>query len=131
MIPRSITLAMVCVGLSLCGAVSATDQDGKPGGDSRTASVQRGNRLLLIAPERFHDALSEFVRHKSQLLPTQLVSLEQVLRESAGVDDPERLKRYLYTQWREQQVGYVLLVGDVDVLPVRYMVLDRVTPPRV
>jgi hypothetical protein len=128
MIPRSITLAMVCVGLSLCAAVSATDQDGKSDGESRAASTRRGNRLLLIAPERFHAGLSEFVRHKNQLLPTELVSLEHVLRVSSGVDDPERLKRYLYTQWREQQVGYVLLVGDVDVLPVRYMVLDRVTP---
>ena len=30
--------------------------------------------------------------------------------------------------WQEQGVQYVLLAGDADVLPVRYMVLDRVTP---
>jgi hypothetical protein len=30
--------------------------------------------------------------------------------------------------WRAERVGSVLLVGDADVLPVRYMVLDRNTP---
>ena len=51
-----------------------------------------------------------------------------MLKHSKGADDPERLKRWLYRAWRERHVRYVLLVGDADVVPVRYMVLDRVTP---
>ncbi len=86
------------------------------------------NRLLVIAPDVFHPALREFIAHKQKLLPTELLSLEDILRETKGADDPEKLKRFLYTQWRERGLGYVLLVGDVDVLPVRFMVLDRVTP---
>jgi hypothetical protein len=62
------------------------------------------------------------------LLPTELLSLEDILQKTSGADDPEKLKRFLYAQWRERGLGYVLLVGDVDVLPVRFMVLDRVTP---
>lgn len=85
-------------------------------------------RLVIIAPESFHSSLREFVRHKQKQLPTELVSLEHVLKTSQGVDDPERLKRFLYREWRERNLGYALLVGDADVLPVRYMVLDRVTP---
>ena len=30
--------------------------------------------------------------------------------------------------FKQAGLDYVLLVGDVDVLPVRYMVLDRITP---
>ena len=86
------------------------------------------NRLLVIAPSAFHPALREFVAHKQTLLPTELLSLEDILRSTQGADDPEKLKRFLYAQWRERGLGYVLLVGDVDVLPVRFMVLDRVTP---
>ncbi len=56
------------------------------------------------------------------------MALEKVLGSSPGVDDPEKLKRFLYNAWRKQEAGYALLVGDVDVLPVRYMVLDRITP---
>jgi hypothetical protein len=86
------------------------------------------NRLLVIAPGVFHPALQEFVAHKQKLLPTELRSLEDILQNTNGADDPEKLKRFLYAQWRERGLGYVLLVGDVDVLPVRFMVLDRVTP---
>ena len=86
------------------------------------------NGLLVIAPNAFHPALGEFITHKQTLLPTELVSLESVLQKTGGADDPEKLKRFLYAQWRQHGLGYALLVGDVDVLPVRYMVLDRVTP---
>ena len=86
------------------------------------------NRLMVIAPSVFHPALQEFVAHKQKLLPTELRSLEDILQKTNGADDPEKLKRFLYAQWRERGLGYVLLVGDVDVLPVRFMVLDRVTP---
>ena len=86
------------------------------------------NRLMVIAPSAFHPALGQFITHKQALLPTELVSLESVLQKTGGADDPEKLKRFLYEQWRQHGLGYALLVGDVAVLPVRYMVLDRVTP---
>lgn len=85
-------------------------------------------RLLVVAPDAFHGSLGAFVEHKAKLRPVELVSLERILKETPGADDPEKLKRFLHRQWRERSARYVLLVGDVDVLPVRYMVLDRVTP---
>ena len=86
------------------------------------------NRLLVIAPKSLLPALTEFVAHKQKLLPTQLISLEAVLDKGRSGDDPEKLKRFLYNDWRESGLGYVLLVGDVDVMPVRFMTLDRVAP---
>lgn len=85
-------------------------------------------RLLVIAPDVFHPALREFVAYKRTIIPTELRSLESIIKKTRGVDDPEKLKRYLYSEWRNGNLGYVLLVGDVDVMPVRFMVLDRVTP---
>jgi hypothetical protein len=119
---RLITLATV---LLLIG-YGAADQrvrgaDPKP----RAAGPET---FFVIAPERFHAALAEYIEFKRSLRPTRLVSLEKVLQSTQGFDDPERLKRFLYDAWRHERLGYVLLVGDVDVLPVRYMVLDRVTP---
>ena len=98
--------------------VQAGKKDGK---------AQDGPRFFIVAPERFHGELKEYVEHKQKLLTTAAVSLENVLKSTAGGDDPERLKRFLYDAWRKRQLKYVLLVGDVDVMPVRYMVLDRVT----
>ena len=83
---------------------------------------------MIVAPERFHKALAKFVAYRTEQRPTKLASLESVLKSTQGADDPERLKRWLYREWKEQQLRYVLLVGDADIMPVRYMVLDRVTP---
>lgn len=84
--------------------------------------------LLVIAPEAFQPELREFIAHKQKLLPTESRSLESILNQTSGVDDPEKLKRFLYNRWREHGLRYALLVGDADVLPVRYMALDRITP---
>jgi peptidase C25-like protein len=87
-----------------------------------------GDRLLIVAPGNFREPLAEYVHFKRQILPTDFASLEEILKSSHGVDDPERLKRFIYDAWRTRRLGYVLLVGDRDIMPVRYMVLDRVTP---
>jgi hypothetical protein len=83
--------------------------------------------LLVVSPKALEGALHEFVAWKKTLLPTEWISLEDILEESQGADDPEKLKRFLYQKWMNHGMGYVLLVGDVDVMPVRYMVLDRKT----
>jgi hypothetical protein len=92
------------------------------------AADERPHGLMIVTPERLLPSLSDFVTHKQRLLPTSVHSLEKILAENTGADDPEKLKRCIYRKWKEEHIGYVLLVGDVDVLPVRYMVLDRVTP---
>ena len=91
-------------------------------------AIERPRRLLVIAPEAWHPALANFATYKSRQLPVELRSLESILANSPGVDDPEKLKRFFYDEWHHHHLGYALLVGDVDVMPVRFMVLDRITP---
>lgn len=93
-----------------------------------SAPANAPTRLLIIAPAAFHPHLREYVRHKQHQLPTELIALEKVLADSTGRDDPERVKQFLFGQWKNHGAGYALLVGDADIFPVRYMVLDRVTP---
>jgi hypothetical protein len=112
--------------LLLFGVMSCPAWGTTPGLPPQPAAIP--NRLLVIAPNVLHPALQEFVAHKRKHLPTDLRSLEGILRATQGADDPEKLKRFLYEEWRLHGLGYALLVGDVDLLPVRYMVLDRVTP---
>ncbi|MBI5388051.1 MAG: hypothetical protein HZA90_25585 [Verrucomicrobia bacterium] len=120
---HSIRCAMLV--LVLCGAPAlAQGQPTAPVSHPGSAT----NRFLVIAPAAFHPALKEFVTHKQKLLPTELRSLETILQDATGVDDAEKLKRFLYDEWRQHGLGYALLVGDVDVFPVRFMALDRVTP---
>ena len=78
---------------------------------SLSESSARGKLLLVIAPDEFHPVLREFIAHKQRLLPTELCSLENILGKSQGVDDPEKLKRFLYEQWRSRGLAYALLGG--------------------
>lgn len=84
--------------------------------------------FVVIAPEAFRESLAPFVAHRNESLPTAFAALEPILAGSPGVDDPEKLKRWLFAQW-STGVRYTLLVGDADTMPVRYMVLDRITEP--
>jgi choice-of-anchor C domain-containing protein len=77
-------------------------------------------KLLIVAVRAEHDILAPFLAHKKKLLPTELVSLEEILKGTKGADDAEKLKRYLYDRWKKDHVGYVLLAGGVEVIPVRY-----------
>ncbi len=86
-------------------------------------------RHVVVAPRAFHAALADYVAHRSKDAEVELVELERVLAQTPGVDDPEKLKRFLFEAWRARGARWSLLVGDAGVLPVRYMVLDRVTAP--
>jgi len=121
------TEAIVALALVLvfgCAMFPGVRAGGDPG---PTRGPKEG--MVIVAPERFHRELTRFRSYRAAQRSTELVSLEAILKSTQGVDDPERVKRWLYKAWRERNVRYVLLVGDADVLPVRYMVLDRVTPP--
>jgi len=84
--------------------------------------------LVVVVPRSFDAAMKPFVEHRRRSLPVEVAILEEVLAGTPGVDDPEKVKRFLYAAWQKRSARYVLLVGDATVLPVRYMVLDRVTP---
>lgn len=85
--------------------------------------------FVIVAPKQFSEALVDFVEYKQKQLSTEFVVLEEILAATEGWDDAEKLKRFLFQRWEQKRCGYVLLVGDADVMPVRYMVLDRVTEP--
>lgn len=84
--------------------------------------------LLIVAPRALQKELKPFIDYKRKELAVRSESLEHVLAKSQGADDPEKLKRFLYNAWHDHHVRYVLLVGDSEVMPVRYMVLDRWEP---
>ncbi len=93
-----------------------------------------GSRLhLVVAPERFRDALAPYLAWRAGTPQNDGVafeSLESMLDGMAPSDRgaPERLKRRLFDRWSRGALGSCLLVGDGDTLPVFFMTLDRVEP---
>ena len=66
-------------------------------------------------------------------MPVEFACLEDLVHLEPGpadrrIDPPEAIKRALFARWKSSSIGYVLLVGDADTFPVRFMVLDRFTP---
>ncbi len=84
--------------------------------------------LVIVTPQQFEKELAPFIEYKKKELSVEVAALENILGHNQGVDDPEKLKHFLYQAWRDAAAHYVLLVGDAAVMPVRYMVLDRITP---
>src|SRR6266545_4256441 len=99
-----LTLSLAMLSVQLAGQSAQLPEE-------RPAGATKG--MLVVAPSVFHPALQEFVAHKQKLLPTELRSLESILQKTSGVDDPEKLKRFLYFEWKTNRLGYALLVGDV------------------
>lgn len=93
-----------------------------------TPAKPLADRLLIVAPERFRAPLAPYVAHKRRQLAVEFASLEMALASTRTGDAPERLKRFVFAGWKERRVRYLLLAGDADTIPVRYMVLDRITP---
>lgn len=85
--------------------------------------------FVIVAPGAWAGALEPFVAARAREFRVELAPLEATLADSPGSDAPERLKRHLYAAWKERGARYVLLVGDADTCPVRFMVLDRVHGP--
>lgn len=105
---RTVSLFPCLLGLALAFPGEAAAVPPKPPG------------LLVIAPRAFHAALADYLAHKKKQLPTELVALEDVRKDFTGDDDAERVKRLIYGRWKKNRVRYVLLVGDIDVMPARY-----------
>jgi hypothetical protein len=84
--------------------------------------------FTIVAPDAYAASLMGYVQRRSKVFDVKLAGLGAVLATHEGVDDAEKLKRFLYDEWKKRKVKFVLLVGDADVMPIRYMCLDRVTP---
>ena len=89
----------------------------------------QATRILALAPADFLQAVEDYAAQRPAEVSMHVYELETILGQASGVDDAEKVKRWLYEKWSQEKFDHVLLVGDADRFPVRYMVLDRVTEP--
>jgi hypothetical protein len=81
--------------------------------------------LLIIAPASFGGDVAQLQEHKRQTgMPSVFVTLEAAL-QYGGEDDAESIKRCIESFYERADLRYVMLVGDSDILPVRYTMTDR------
>jgi len=77
--------------------------------------------LVIIAPAEFSETLQPLVDHKKNYgVSTILVSLEEIYSSYYGRDDSERIKYFIKHAVEDFETQYVLLVGDMKKLPIRF-----------
>ena len=80
--------------------------------------------LLIIAPKKYSNALQPLIVHKNRVgIKTNLVTLDQVYDQMFwhGRDKQEKIKYFIKTAEEEWGITYVMLVGDFQTIPIRYV----------
>ncbi len=103
---------------------------------STSATTPVTDCLLVVAPAAWRESLEPFVAERARQLgyPVEFLALESATEgartgDAARFDAPELLKRELFARWKANRLSAVLLVGDADTLPIRFMTLDRGAVP--
>jgi hypothetical protein len=77
--------------------------------------------LVIITPTEFTDSLQPLVDHKiSHGISTRMMTLEEIYGSYYGRDDAERIKYFIKYAVEEWDTQYVILVGDMKKLPIRF-----------
>ena len=78
--------------------------------------------LLIISPQEFEGALVPLKDHKDRTgISTRIISLEDVFEQFPAKDQPESVKACIDYYKKNKGISYVMLVGDGDEFPVRYV----------
>ncbi|MEM2637009.1 MAG: C25 family cysteine peptidase [Candidatus Korarchaeota archaeon] len=81
--------------------------------------------LLIIVNESNFDAVLEFANWKTQQgFPTKVITLEEILNTTEGRDLQEKIRNLIIHMHNTWGIRYVLLVGDVDSIPTRYLYVN-------
>jgi hypothetical protein len=81
------------------------------------------HQLLIIVPDKFEKVIQPLVFHKNELgISTKLVTLSDVYDQMYwyGRDEAEKIKYFIKTAMEEWEIKYVLLVGNFQLMPIRY-----------
>ncbi|MBP1662120.1 MAG: Chitinase [Thermoplasmatales archaeon] len=123
-------LAVVFFGLLCCPAFMAqnaslfTNVGGYVRGSSPGTSTPVVYDLLIIAPRKFVNELQPLVTHKNRVgVKTNLVTLSEVYHQMFwyGRDPQEKIKYFIKTAKETWGITYVMLVGDFETIPIRYV----------
>ncbi len=85
-------------------------------------SQTRNNDLdyLLITAESKMGIFSQLTYiYGKKGLSTEIVSMESIVANNTGADDQEKLRNYLISRYVQNNVKFVLLAGDTNVIPHR------------
>ncbi|MDY6787827.1 MAG: C25 family cysteine peptidase, partial [candidate division WOR-3 bacterium] len=76
--------------------------------------------MIIVTDSTYLGAFDSFIRLNQLMgLRTIIVSTDYIYNHYSGADKPERIRNYLKEQYFSKGVRFVLIGGDVDIVPVR------------
>jgi hypothetical protein len=81
--------------------------------------------LVIIGPEIFSAEVQQLIDHKTAMgVRSFLKTTEEIYDEYDGVDKPEQIKYFIKDAIETYGISYVLLVGDINQMPMRIVRWD-------
>jgi hypothetical protein len=81
-------------------------------------------RLLIVTSGDLEDSMAPLAAWKNKIgIPSEIVLLPDAIASGEGVDDAGRLFDYISSRYSRSggNLSYIILGGDSDIIPVRYM----------
>jgi len=125
---RLIVLAVAILLLAPAAVVGA-DAGGEGSGRSNGLYTEPGLEYVAIAPTHLARYLAPLIEWKMDRgVPAQVFNMEQIENNYGGRDKAEKLHNFLQDLYHNYTGGsplWLLLAGDSDLIPVRYLWADR------
>ena len=100
---------------------SAADISIKYEEQAHPINVHEDYDLVIITSSEFTEALQPLVDHKdSKGIVTMIKTVEDIYAECQGRDEQEQIKYFIYDALENMSISYVMLVGSIDIVPIRY-----------
>jgi hypothetical protein len=78
--------------------------------------------LLVLVPTIWQNIIQQFIQYKNDTsIQTKSMTLDYVNANYVGNDVQEKIKKAIEQEHRNNKIKYVMLVGDADSFPVRYI----------
>ena len=130
--PHPVTrLTVLAVAMILLAQVTVVGADAGGEGPGRANGLytEPGLEYVVVAPTHLARYLSPLIEWKMDRgVPAQVFNLDQIDGVYPGRDGAERLHNFLQDLYHNHTGGtpkWLLLAGDTDLVPVRYLWADR------
>ncbi|MDN5354694.1 MAG: hypothetical protein PWQ09_1450, partial [Candidatus Cloacimonadota bacterium] len=76
--------------------------------------------LLVITSEEYSDNFADYIDfYLERATRTEVVTLNYINNNVSGQDVQERMRNYIIQEYQDHNLAYVLLAGDVEIVPYR------------